>query len=139
MFFAVVGTLDRAAERNAVQGKARRIGNTRVACLFANVNVDHGLTRGNGIGNIGHSTFENRGERDIFALIFHAEHFHQGEVQPACRTGKHRSDIFARNAVVVLRAETGVTLGMIGVRHRLIGINGIHREECEVRKILCKV
>ena len=138
MLLAVVGTLDRAAKRHAVEREGGNVTDTRVAFGFTDVNVDHRLARGNGIGDIGHAILEDRRERDIFALIFDTEHFHQGEVQPACRTGKHRSDIFARNAVIVLRAESGVTLGVIRMRHRLIGIYGIHREERKVCKILCE-
>ena len=138
MLLAVVGTLDRAAKRNAVHREGGNVADTSEAFLLADVNVDDGLARGNGVGDIGRAVLKDRGERDIFALIFHTEHFHQGEVQPACRTGKHGADVFARNAVVVLGAETGITLGEVGVSHRLIGVNGIHGEEREVCEILCE-
>ena len=138
MFLAVVGTLDRAVKRNAVHREGGNVADTREAFRLTDVNVDDGLARGNGVGDIGRSVLKDRGERDIFALIFHTEHFHQGEVQPACRAGKHGTDVFARNAVVVLCAETGITLGEVGVSHRLIGIYGIHCEEREVSKIFRK-
>ena len=96
MLLAVIGAFDRAAKRNAVHREGGNVADTSEAFRLADVNVDDGLARGNGVGDIGRAVLKDRGERDIFALIFHTEHFHQGEVQPACRTGKHGTDVFAR-------------------------------------------
>lgn len=129
MCLAVSRTRHSAIKRYAVKGEGCLVIYAAEAFRLLDVHMEYSIAVSNCVGNFSLVLFKNRGEYHITAIVTDAQHFHKGKVQPACSTGKHRSNVFAGGHVVVLSTETWVALGMVWVFHSLIWINGIHSEE----------